>query len=97
MIQELLENIRRVRKKMGYSQESLAYDLGIETSTYSKIENGKIHLKVYMLEKIAGILKVKISDLYPSLLKDETIIEGRFKIVKLDQNIEVYQAVKNQL
>lgn len=97
MIEQLLGNIKRIRKQRGLSQDNMAFDLGVETSTYSKWENGKIQLTIQRLEIIAKLLKVKVSDIYPSLTQDETVIEGRFKIVKLDQNIEVYQAVKNQL
>jgi DNA-binding XRE family transcriptional regulator len=65
MIQEkIVNNIRRIRKEKSLSQESVAYDLGLDYSTYGKIERGKIGLSVNRLEEIAKILNVKIQDLY---------------------------------
>jgi len=60
----LIQNIRIIRKQKGISQESVAYDLGIDYSTYGKIERGQIALTVDRLEKIAKILGVTIDELY---------------------------------
>lgn len=96
MVKQILENIKRIRRQKGYSQTNIADDLGIEMTTYGKIENGKIHLKVEMLERIAKILQVKVSEIYPALIENDTIIEGKFKIVKLEQNFETYKASQNE-
>lgn len=64
----LLKNIKTVRKEQGISQESVAYDLGIDYSTYGKIERGQISLTVDRMEKIAKILNVKVSEIYPKEL-----------------------------
>lgn len=63
---ELLNNIRVIRKQKGISQESIAYDLGVDYSTYGKVERGDIELTVVRMEKIALILDVPMSDFYPS-------------------------------
>lgn len=60
----LIQNIRTIRKQKGISQESVAYDLGIDYSTYGKIERGQIALTVDRLEKIAVILQVSVEELY---------------------------------
>lgn len=60
----LIQNIRNIRKQKGISQESVAYDLGIDYSTYGKIERGQIALTVDRLEKIAKILEVTVEELY---------------------------------
>jgi transcriptional regulator with XRE-family HTH domain len=60
----LIQNIRTIRKQKGISQESVAYDLGIDYSTYGKIERGQIALTVDRLEKIATILDVTVQELY---------------------------------
>lgn len=60
----LIQNIRTIRKQKGISQESVAYDLGIDYSTYGKIERGQIALTVDRLEKIATILAVTVQELY---------------------------------
>jgi transcriptional regulator with XRE-family HTH domain len=99
-VDQILENIFKIRKRKGYSQENMAYDMGIDITTYGKIERGKISLTVNRLEQIAKVLKVKVSDLYPSLISNESMFEGKFKIVRvdsLDKNLEDLQALKNQL
>jgi len=69
---KLIENIKNIRKKKGISQESLAYDLGIDYSTYGKIERGQIGLSVERLDKIAEILDVSLEDLYGWKKEEET-------------------------
>src|ERR1700749_1553101 len=61
---DVIENIKNIRRSKGISQESIAYDLGIDYSTYGKIERGQISLTVDRLEKIARILQVSIEDIY---------------------------------
>jgi transcriptional regulator with XRE-family HTH domain len=61
---KLIDNIKNIRKKKGISQESLAYDLGIDYSTFGKIERGQIGLSVDRLDKIAEILGVSVEELY---------------------------------
>ena len=70
-MKKLINNIKNVRKKKGISQESLAYDLGIDYSTYGKIERGQIGLSVDRLDKIAEILGVSLEDLYGWKKKEE--------------------------
>jgi transcriptional regulator with XRE-family HTH domain len=64
MANRLIENIKNIRKDKGLSQESVAYDLGIDYSTYGKIERGRIGLSVDRLDQIARILNVTVQDLY---------------------------------
>ena len=61
---EIIENIKNIRRSKGISQESIAYDLGIDYSTYGKIERGQISLTVDRLEKIAKILQVSTEEIY---------------------------------
>ena len=61
---EVIENIKNIRRSKSISQESIAYDLGIDYSTYGKIERGQISLTVDRLEKIARILQVSIEEIY---------------------------------
>ena len=63
-MEALLSNIRTTRKSKNYSQTYMAYELGIDYSTYGKIERGLIMLTVGRLEQIAEILDVDVSDIY---------------------------------
>jgi transcriptional regulator with XRE-family HTH domain len=87
---QLLANIRKIRKSKGISQEAMAYDLSMDYSTYGKIERGVIELSVSRLEKIVKILGVPLGEVYPEVNKPvlsseiTVIIEGRiFKAIEL--------------
>lgn len=64
MDDKILYNISEIRKKLGLSQESMSLELGVSQSHYWKIEKGATTLTVKHLEKIAGIFKMRIIDLY---------------------------------
>jgi len=93
----LIQNIRTIRKQKGISQESVAYDLGIDYSTYGKIERGQIALTVDRLEKIATILGVTVEELYKwhenpkssdAAESDNTIAQYKSQLNKCEQELE---------
>ena len=58
------ENIKKRRKKLGLSQEDFAQKSGVKYTTLTKIESGVIKTpSVLMVEKIAKALGVSIEDL----------------------------------
>jgi transcriptional regulator with XRE-family HTH domain len=58
------ENIKKRRTKMGLSQEDFAQKSGVKYTTLTKIESGVIKTpSVLMVEKIAKALGVSIEDL----------------------------------
>ncbi len=59
----LSENIRNLRKQKGYSQETLAQELNVVRQTVSKWEKGYSVPDAIMLEKLAEVLEVSVSDL----------------------------------
>ncbi|TSJ40978.1 helix-turn-helix transcriptional regulator [Mucilaginibacter corticis] len=52
----LLVNIRNRRHDLGYSQEYMAFRLGISQNAYSKIEAGKASMNIKRFFDIAGVL-----------------------------------------
>lgn len=69
-IQEKLgKTIVLLRKEKGLSQESFAYDAGIDRRYMSDIENGKRNISLDILERISQKLGLKISELF-------TVVEG---------------------
>ena len=60
----LADNIKRLRRKRGWSQEKLSREAGITYSTLIKIESGvnKNHT-LTNIKKIAGVFKVSIDKL----------------------------------
>ena len=58
------ENIKKRRTKLGLSQEDFAQKSGVKYTTLTKIESGGIKTpSVLMVEKIAKALGVSIEDL----------------------------------
>ena len=58
------ENIKKRRTKLGLSQEDFAQKSGVKYTTLTKIESGVIKTpSVLMMEKIAKALGVSIEDL----------------------------------
>ena len=59
-----LKNLKRLRKKKGWSQEKLAREAGISYQTLIKIEQGRIkNPKLETLIKLAKALDVSLDDL----------------------------------
>lgn len=59
----LSENIKALRKKKGYSQETLAQQLFVVRQTVSKWEKGLSVPDAEMLEKLAEVLEVSVNEL----------------------------------
>jgi transcriptional regulator with XRE-family HTH domain len=75
----VLENIKAIRRSKGISQESISYDLGIDYSTYGKIERGQIALTVDRLEKIAKILQVTVDEIFNCEMKNVDKVDEKDK------------------
>ncbi|WP_031440211.1 helix-turn-helix domain-containing protein [Sphingomonas sp. FUKUSWIS1] len=58
LVQLLGENVRRLRKERGLSQEELAFQAGMKRSYLSDIERGTRNPSVRALERIAEALAV---------------------------------------
>jgi len=78
----VIENIVKIRKEKGISQENIAFAIHCDASNWNKIENGKQQLKVNHLAKIAEVLKVDVLYLftYPKVYVDSSAIENYEKI-----------------
>lgn len=62
---ELLgKKVQKLRKNLSYSQEGLAEKINISRTHMGHIEQGRKAPSFKILEKLAKVLKVKISDLF---------------------------------
>src|SRR6218665_3977168 len=57
--------IKDIRKKLGFTAESIAHDLGISKTAYSQLENGHVEITLARLEALAQLWSVPLSDLMP--------------------------------
>ena len=58
------QNLRRLRKKRGFTQEELANELDIEISQISRIERGVINTSVSLVKAIIDCLHIKADELF---------------------------------
>lgn len=59
----LANNVRRLRKVVGLSQEELAFQCEIDRTYISKVERGVANPSLLILARIADVLKVSIEEL----------------------------------
>jgi transcriptional regulator with XRE-family HTH domain len=56
-------NLRRARRERGFSQESLAWEAGVNRSYMAKIETGKTWVGLEIVCKLAGALEIEPAEL----------------------------------
>ena len=59
----LANNVRRLRKVVGLSQEELAFQCEIDRTYISKVERGVANPSLLILARIAEVLEVRIEEL----------------------------------
>ena len=62
-MENIVEKIKDIRKRKGYSHEYMAHQLDMSQPAYSKIEKNETVLSVDRLFKIAEILETPVVDL----------------------------------
>ena len=56
-------NLKRIRKKLGVSQDQLATKIGVSKSMISRVESGERNLNAENLKKAASALMCSVKDL----------------------------------
>ena len=56
-------NIRKLREQKGFSQDSIAAELGITQSSYARLEKDDDRIGINRLIQIASILKTSVAEL----------------------------------
>ncbi len=52
------QSIRKARREKDFTQEYMAFEMGISQKAYSDIENSKVKINLEMLAKISDILGI---------------------------------------
>jgi len=84
------ENIAKIRKFRGYSQEYLSEAIDISPNSYSRIERGRNFPSAESFAKIIDVLDIKPQDLFnfPNQESDEKIrkeVYRKLKIIEKDR------------
>lgn len=64
---QLGENIRRIRKKRGLSQEALAFQAALDRTYVGSVERGERNIALLNIVQIARALQVGIEELLKSI------------------------------
>ena len=88
----LQENIRKFRKERGLTQEELAIRVNVVRQTVSKWEKGQSVPDAELLQKIAEVLEVTVSQ----LLGEEKEMEHRNAIAEQLSRINEQLAIRNR-
>lgn len=63
------KTVARLRKEQGFSQEKFALEAGVSTRYMTDVENGKRHVSIDIVEKIAKQLGMTISQIFAEVEK----------------------------
>ena len=63
---KLGKRIRELRKEKGFSQESFAYEVGLDRTYMGSVERGERNIAALNLIRIAKTLKVEVGSLFPA-------------------------------
>lgn len=88
MEEKVVNKIRNLRIKKGYTYENMAFDLDISPSAYRKIETHQTKLTVERLIKISEILEVDLEEILN--IKPKNIYNQQ-----IGENSSGYQDIKN--
>ncbi len=90
----LSDNIKKIREDRGLMQKDVAAHIGVDKSTYSKIEKGSREVTVIELQKIAALFNTSIDKVvnldgdFPKevVLEDKNTVEQMRLIQQLDED-----------
>lgn len=94
MKKSLGDRIRLYRLERNLSQENIANELNISTSTYSNIERGVTDVSIGRLEQIAKIFKLKVTDFFQDPAETNVIKEpttNEYLVSKDEEIKKIYQ------
>ncbi|MHB1949141.1 MAG: helix-turn-helix transcriptional regulator [Gammaproteobacteria bacterium] len=59
--------MRELRKAKGFSQESFAYEVGLDRTYMGSVERSERNIATINLIRIAKTLKVEVGEIFPSI------------------------------
>lgn len=68
--------IKEMRRKLGFTAESVAQDLGISKTAYSQLENGHVEITLTKIEAIAHLWAISLSELIPGVNSSHQVSNG---------------------
>ncbi len=105
---EIANNIKTIREKQNMMQKEVAIHIGVDKSTYSKIEKGTREVTVTELNKMSKLFKLSVDDIInydenikpkEIVIEDKTSLEQAQLIQQLDEDDKmiVYKMIDKML
>jgi transcriptional regulator with XRE-family HTH domain len=85
-LMNIAENIKAIREKQGLLQKEVALHIGVDKSTYSKIEKGLREVTVVELQKITKLFNLSADQILnydENLIPKEVVIEDKSTIEQM--------------
>jgi transcriptional regulator with XRE-family HTH domain len=81
----LADNVKAIREEKGFMQKDVATHIGVDKSTYSKIEKGLRDVTVTELQKMAELFGITIDQLvnYDGHIPKEVVIEDKTAVEQM--------------
>jgi transcriptional regulator with XRE-family HTH domain len=70
------QQIRKVRRERGFSQEGFANAVGLDRSYYGGVERGERNIAALNLMRIAAALQVEVGELFPQAEEWGRLLDG---------------------
>jgi transcriptional regulator with XRE-family HTH domain len=82
---DLAGNIKKIREEKGLMQKEVAMHIGVDKSTYSKIEKGTREITVAELQKMAQLFNSSLDQLvnYDGNMPTEVVMEDKNAVEQL--------------
>lgn len=58
------KNLKKLRQKKGFTQEKLAFSIGVEISQISRAERGILNTSISTVDALAKAMDIPIKDLF---------------------------------
>lgn len=88
----LKDNLRRIRESLGMTQEEFAQELGMDASTYWRLEEGSTRLVSKYLYVIADFARITLADIMAGRNLTRILEEAEDTREKLESQREYYEA-----
>ena len=62
-METIYNNIKKFRELKSVTRESMAHELGLSLSGYSKLERGEVDITISKIYKIAEVLKISVEQI----------------------------------
>ena len=92
----MIENIKFLREKKGWTQETLAKKTNLKREAISNIENGNRQIKIEELGRFADVFEVSADQLLNRISLDRVTLEGYYPEKKSKTTVRINVPIKNE-